>query len=415
MNSKFKVIHVFDDDKFIDSAIKLIESVHPNKSRYFVVQSARLPFIYVKSNKAESLIIQCNDDEQKFVDYIHECNIEVVFFHALNLTKQRLVNAIDKRVVKVWFIWGYDLYTNWQLFKKHIYEKETFHFLNANKNLKVFKNKLIFNNISFWLFSSFNYKKLLLPKKMNRILDNNYSTDFYNAIQKIDIVVPVVPTEYDLVKKIKINPVYAPFSYDCLENILRDKIIEDVLQSNNILIGNSADPSNNHIEAFKKIAKFDLNDRKVIVPLSYGGSKAYIDFVIEKGNYYFGENFVPLINFMTLQEYNQLISSCGFVIFNHIRQQAVGNIITLGYMGAKLFLNEKSPVFAYYKNLGMNIFTTNNILSAAINENLDVDKYNANKKIFIENYSERAVKEKIGKLFSIVNDELLKKNKLKST
>lgn len=412
MNSKFKVIHIFDDDKFIDAAIKLFESVHPNKSRYFVVQSANLPFIYVKSDKAESLLIQCKEDEQKFVDYIHESNIEVVFFHALNLTKQRFVNSIDNKVVKVWFIWGYDLYTNWQLFKKHIYEKETFHFLNANKNLKVFKNKLIFNNITFWLFSSFNYKKLLLPKKMNNILDNNYLTDFYKAIQKIEIVVPVVPTEYNLIKKIKINPVYAPFSYDCLENILKEKINENVLKSNNILIGNSADPSNNHIDAFKKIAKFDLKERKVIVPLSYGGSQAYIDYVIAKGNYYFGENFVPLINFMTLQEYNQIISSCGFVIFNHIRQQAVGNIITLGYMGAKFFLNEKSPVYKYYKSLGMNIYTTKSISKTELNENLSFEKYNLNKKIFFENYSEKAVKQKITKLFSIVNDELIKrKNK----
>ncbi len=310
----------------------------------------------------------------------------------------------------MWFIWGYDFYLNWQPLNRHLYDSDTLLFLNKKITETSFKDKLIFNKFSFWLFHTFKDKNFLLPKKVNNILGNAYITEFYKAIQKIDIVVPVVPNEYKLVKGLKINPSYAPFSYDCLENILNDKINDTVLDAKNILIGNSGDPSNNHISAFKRIAKFDLKERKVIVPLSYGGSKEYIDYVIAKGNYYFGENFVPLKKFMPLQEYNQLISSCGFVIFNHIRQQAVGNIITLGYMGAKFFLNEKSPVYKYYKSLGLHLYSTKTILLAELNENLSQEKYNVNKNIFFEIYSEKAVKEKILKLFSIVDNELIKRN-----
>lgn len=411
MKNEFKIIHLFDDDKFIDPAIKLIESVHPNRSRYFVVQSFKQPFKYVKSDKVESLIIQSREDENKFVDYINENDIDVVFFHALNLTKQRFVNSINNNLVKVWFIWGYDLYRNWPLFHKYIYEKNTFYFLNRNKKFNFFKDKLIFNYVSFWLFSSFKFKELLLPKKMNTILNNNYLTEFYNAIQKIDIVVPVVPNEYELVKKIKINPIYAPFSYDCIENILNEKIDEDVLLSKNILIGNSADPSNNHIDAFEKIAKFNLNERKVIVPLSYGGSKEYIDYVIAKGNYYFGENFMPVMNFMPIKEYNQLISSCGFVLFNHIRQQAVGNIITLGYMGAKFFLNDKSPVYRYYKSLGINVYRIKELNEIELNKNLNLNELENNRRLFFEIYSYNAVKNKINQLFEIVDRAIIEKKR----
>ena len=45
---------------------------------------------------------------------------------------------------------------------------------------------------------------------------------------------------------------------------------------------------------------------------------------------------------------------CDTLIFNHIRQQGVGNIITLGYLGAKIYLNKKSPVFEFYKNVSRN-------------------------------------------------------------
>lgn len=409
MPNDFKIIHFFNDDKFIDIAIKLIEAVYPNRSTYFIIQSQKEPFKYVKSSKAISLIIANQQDELNLISYIQENKIEVAFFHALNLKKQRLVNVLDKNLVKVWFIWGYDLYSNWPLLNRYIYDKETLFFLSTKNYKSSFKHTLISNNITFWLFSMFRNKKHLLPKKVNTILNNNYSTEFYKATQKIDIVVPVIPNEYNLVKKMRINPVYAPFTYGCLEDILGNKINENVLNSKNILIGNSGDPANNHIDAFKKIAKFNLKGKKIIVPLSYGGSKDYIQFVIEKGNYFFGENFMPLLNFMPLQEYNQLISSCGFVIFNHIRQQAVGNIITLGYMGAKIFLNDKSPVFKYYKSLGISVYSIKDLNEISLKTNLNSDEFKNNKHLLFENYSNEAVKNKIKDLFSIVDKELNKK------
>lgn len=405
-----KVIHIFDDLKFIDSAIKLIESVYPNSSKYFVIQNVKEPFNYVKSDKAEPLLLQNKEDENKFVNYINESKTEVVFFHALNLVKQRLVNNIDNKVVKVWFIWGYDFYLNWQPLSRYLYESDTLLFLNKKITETSFKHKLIYNKFSFWLFHTFKDKNFLLPKKVNNILGNAYVTEFYKAVQKIDIVVPIVPNEYELVKGLKISPLYAPFNYGCIEDLLNDKIYDTVLDSKNILIGNSGDPSNNHITIFKRISKINLNERKIIVPLSYGGTKEYVDYIIEKGNYYFGENFVPLINFMSLKDYNQLISSCGFVIFNHIRQQAVGNIITMGYMGAKVFLNEKSPVYEYYKSLGINVYGINEINEVQLNKNLNADEFQNNKRLFFDIYSNNAVKNKIKELYKIVNLVLKRNN-----
>lgn len=407
-----KIIHVFHDEKFIDPAIKLIESVYPNRSRYFVLQSSKKPYEFVKSSKAESLLIRCEEDEVDFVNYININNIKVVFFHALCLRKQRLVNAIDKKIIKVWFIWGADLYTNWPLLKRNIYDNETSRFLNRKNNVKsLIKDKIIFNNFSFWLFLRFRDKKFLLLKKINNILENNYLSEFYIAAQQIDIVVPVVPNEYDLIKKINIKPILAPFNYICIEDVLGYKTEDTVLESKNILIGNSADPSNNHLSAFKKISKLKLEDRKIIVPLSYGGSKDYIEFILAKGKYYFGENFVPLIDFMPLHEYNQLVSSCGFIVFNHIRQQAVGNIIAMAYMGAKIFLNEKSPVFEYYQSLGVKVFGMKELNNVSLNSHLNFNQFVHNKHMLAKAYSRNAIQNKIKELFNIVIKESINRKK----
>jgi len=406
--NKFKITHIFNDDQFIDPAIKLFESVVPNRSTYFVLKQTSAPFKYIKSNKVESLLIRNEKDEFQFVNYIHKNEINVIFFHALNSKKQRLVNLLGNKIVKVWFIWGYDFYQSWGLLKNSIYESQTREFLN-NKSTH-FKNKLIFNKLSFWVFSKLKIRKFILPKGVNTILNNNYLTEFYKAAQKIDIVVPVVPTEYNLVKKMGINPIYAPFTYGCLEDILENKIKDNVLKAKNILIGNSANPTNNHVDVFKRLAKFDFKDRKIYVPLNYSGSKEYINFVKEKGYYYFGDNFKPILDFLPLQEYNKLISSCNVAIFNHIRQQAVGNIITLGYLGAKIFLNKKSPVFKYYKNLGMKINSIGEINQILIDEKLNFSEFENNRFILFRVYSKKAVQIKISNLLSIVNNTITNKS-----
>ncbi|SFS78655.1 TDP-N-acetylfucosamine:lipid II N-acetylfucosaminyltransferase [Lutibacter maritimus] len=401
-----EILHVFNDDKFIDPAIKLIESVYPNSSLYFIIQSNESPFKYVKSPLGKPLILKGSEDEINFVKFIHDNKIKVVFFHALDFKKQHLVNLLKDEILKVWFIWGYDLYYNWPLFKKNIFEKETKKYLNINFNTK---EKIIYNTFSLFLFKNLYKLENVLPNKIIRILKNKYDTAFYKAVKKIDIVVPVVPTEYKLVRKIDDNNVYGPFTYGCIEDILNDKINDNVLDARNILIGNSGDPSNNHLDIFKKLNELGIHDRKIIVPLSYAGSKDYIAHVIEIGKRYFGENFIPLVNFMPLKEYNQLVSSCGFVVFNHVRQQAVANIIAMSYMGAKIFLNEKSPVYEYYKSIGINLKGIKQINKNTLITNLTLDEFKRNQRILFDIYSRDAVQNKIKILLNVVNQQITSK------
>lgn len=128
-----------------------------------------------------------------------------------------------------------------------------------------------------------------------------------------------------------------------------------------VLVGNSATASNNHLEAFELLQ--GRVEGQVIVPLSYGNA-AYGRRVAEAGARLFGDRFDPLTQWMPIEAYNQRIGHCGFVLMNHRRQQAVGNIGAALFKGATVVLRPENPLFAFYRELGIHLRSTDKLGSA---------------------------------------------------
>lgn len=394
---KDKIVHIFNDDKFIDSAIELFESTHPDCSDYYVLKNKTEKFVYIKSDKVLTLDYSNKNELELFIKNINTNN-NIVFFHALDKIKQEITLQLRPKIKKVWFIWGYDLYKIWPLYKVKIYDHHTKIYLN-----KFFSIKKFFLNTSFafWCFKNANP---FLPKKIADVISNHFNTPFYKAVNLMDIVVPVIPTEFELAKKINSNLILAPFTYGYLEDILGVNFDKNVSKSKNILVGNSGDISNNHLDIFIKLSKLNLKDKKVFVPLSYGGSVDYIDYIIKKGEELLGSNFFPITSFMSRKEYNEILLSCDTLIFNHIRQQGVGNIITLGYLGAKIYLNKKSPVFEFYKNEKITLFEVNELTNKSLDYKLTESDLIQNRQLFLKLYSKQSVNIKVNQLFTILNN-----------
>jgi dTDP-N-acetylfucosamine:lipid II N-acetylfucosaminyltransferase len=129
--------------------------------------------------------------------------------------------------------------------------------------------------------------------------------------------------------------------------------------AHDILVGNSASATSNHLEVFVQLAASDLRNRRVIVPLSYG-DPWYRDRVCEEGRKILGSSFHPLLDFMPLEKYLQLQRRCSVAIFNHVRQQALGNIMSTMTSGARVVMNARSPVFRMLARLGARLDTTGN-------------------------------------------------------
>lgn len=148
-----------------------------------------------------------------------------------------------------------------------------------------------------------------------------------------------------------------------------------------IQIGNSADPSNNHLEVFEKLKKYKDTSIEIICPLSYG-DVGHRDKIIKEGNRIFGEKFIPIITLMPFDEYLGLLAKIDIAIFNHKRQQAMGNITTLLGLGEKVYIRYDITSWDFCKDHGLKVFSSNAGFSDLLQEMTKIEKV---KKHFSEN------------------------------
>lgn len=130
------------------------------------------------------------------------------------------------------------------------------------------------------------------------------------------------------------------------------------------LLGNSATASNNHAEAFE-LLQGRLGAGRLVVPLSYGDS-GYGERVAARGKALFGDSCDPLREWMSLDDYNRRTAGCGFVVMNHRRQQAVGNIGAALYRGATVYLRQDNPLFPFYRGLGLVLRDVDDLARTAV-------------------------------------------------
>ncbi|SNT69965.1 TDP-N-acetylfucosamine:lipid II N-acetylfucosaminyltransferase [Psychrobacter sp. LV10R520-6] len=150
-------------------------------------------------------------------------------------------------------------------------------------------------------------------------------------------------------------------------------IVEEKDNALNIQVGNSADPSNNHLEALEKLLAYKDENICIYVPLSYGDSK-HAKKVIEQGKLWFGEKFIPLAAFMPTDEYLKFLGKIDIAVFNHKRQQAMGNTITLLGLGKTVYMRSDVSQWQFFKDREIVVFDIDNLNileKRSIKENLN--------------------------------------------
>lgn len=136
----------------------------------------------------------------------------------------------------------------------------------------------------------------------------------------------------------------------------------------NILLGNSADPSNNHIDVLEKLRPYAAEDIKIFCPLSYGDAE-YAKQVAGYGKSIFGDKFNPLLEFMKFDDYKKLLARIDIAIFNHKRQQGMGNITALLGMGKKVFMRSDITSYHAIRTLGALVYDVEHLDLLPLDEN----------------------------------------------
>ena len=75
-----------------------------------------------------------------------------------------------------------------------------------------------------------------------------------------------------------------------------------------------------------------------------------------------GDRFVPLKDFLPVNEYYAKFLQANAFVFGHFRQCAVGNILMAFYFGGKVFLSNRNPLLPMYKESGFYVYSIENDL-----------------------------------------------------
>ena len=121
-----------------------------------------------------------------------------------------------------------------------------------------------------------------------------------------------------------------------------------------IQIGNSADPRNEHFEMLEMLKPYAGENIKIYAILSYGPDEHAAE-VAEAGREIFGEKFIAITDFMASAEYIEFLGKIDIAVFNHKRQQGMGNIITLLGMGKTVYLRSDVTSWKMFEELGIRV------------------------------------------------------------
>lgn len=196
------------------------------------------------------------------------------------------------------------------------------------------------------------YGKLVLDTELSRLEPLAVDVVRQKAAERADYF--SAPVEADLAVFRRAFPgfagTYQQLNYGDLGTLARTG--DAVVTGDDILVGNSASFANNHVEAFRVLAKADLGERRVVVPLTYG-DEAYRDGVLASGERRLGEHFHPIVEHLPIDEYLTLLGSCGITLLNHRRQQGVGNVVAALQQGSHLYLDRRNPLFGWLRSQGI--------------------------------------------------------------
>jgi hypothetical protein len=163
---------------------------------------------------------------------------------------------------------------------------------------------------------------------------------------------------------------YSNFDYDWeqkLENCT-DSFF-DKSRHYNVLLGNSAWPEGNHLEALERLAEYRENKVTIFCPLGYPEKSDYKNQIIKKGKKLLGEKFYPIVDLIEKHKYIEMLNSMDILAFNNYKQQGLFSVYFFLCNGKKVFLRKDGATYSALTRVGMKIYDSETI------SNLNFDKF----------------------------------------
>lgn len=322
-------IHCFPDDKFAKVIFKQFEFLQIRNVYCVFSENKVLKFVDFPAKR-----ITKNEINQAFIEYVN--SFDGLFIHFLGPEIRLLLSHASLKIKVFWIGWGGDYY--WLINDIHSFE--------------IFKPLTYQNRYKLPYYPLTN----TIFKRLRKILHS----PLRKILNRIDFFSPVLKMEFDIIKNnYSYNFQYFDWNYGSLEDdfILKNFNLED--EADCILFGNSSTFPNNFFDLFHAFKKLNLN-QVVYCPLTYG-DKNLRKQIIKIGKLSF-DRFIPIVDHLDYESYMSILKKCRNVIMGHLRQQALGTILTLIYLGSNVFLYRDSVLFHYFDNIGIKLKSIEELL-----------------------------------------------------
>ena len=361
------ILHFVIDEKVTDQIIENFSKAGQNNRFLVFVNNKDESYKYISSTNNN--LIKFEEVRDDINSILKTLTPKAILTHAFHLEYAKAINKIENNINIAWYIWGFDVYGLPRI-KPDTYASQT--------------NQFLLNNVNNLYFGRFILKYKFTRKiyfAINKNEEDRYSIIF-KALKKVRFFVTYLKEDYYCFSKHYSNNykfINSPFS--SIDQYLagnKDIVLKD--DAKNILIGNSNSIESNHLDVFEILKHQDIpDDVSIYTPLSYGDNDFYKIEVINKGTKTLRKRFVPLLDFMNRNDYISMLTSCSTGIFYHYRQQAMGNIIAMLYLGSRVYLSSHNPAYKFFTNNGIVVFDLDKDFRVLKNTKLEDETVKNNK------------------------------------
>ncbi len=358
MKKRITIVNFVTDDKFTDGVIEYNERFSPDDVVHLYVFVSDSPLGHFALIKNAAAITQLTTES--VITFLRENHADAVLLHSLYSLPLHITPQIPSEICVIWSSWGYDLYC-----------------MMENSGL-----------ININLFQPKTRDVLRLSTACEA---NGAANEFYQkAVLRVDYLSTVLLEEYDMIPSLSyFHAKQLHYTYITPKEVeTYQKASISTNAGENILVGNSGAPTNNHLDIFEKLSELDLGERRIYCPLSYAGYPLeYKKEVLEQGKRLFGDNFIPFLEFMDKETYFSMISSCKYAFFGHLRQQALGNIREMYIKGCNVFFYKESPMYMHFKARGFCVMSIQDDVTKELMQTRTEIKYVQNNLEMMKHYT----------------------------
>lgn len=308
------IVHVVTGASFVDFVARSFDEVVPGRSLFVGVGVAPEKLRLPDDVRVEALPYgpAATDRLNRLV-----AQSRIAIFHNVQNPVVAALAAAPKDTLRVWSGWGGDYYGSDIDVMAGLIGRRTRSYVRGNRGRSYWPDRLI---------------ELARVAPVRRAAAR--AADVFSAPIREDLEV--------FRKRFRgFNGCYSQLNYASVEDTI--SIGPDRVIGSDILLGNSATPENNHLEVLEGLSRQALGESRIYAPLNYGDGR-YAVVVAKRGHELFGDQFVPITEPLSLEQYHQVMARCSVVVMGHRRQQGLGNILRALWQGAHVVLDRRNPV-----------------------------------------------------------------------